>query len=234
MWMSPDWYQTHQLCNTSKDFCATLNCYRYGEDDEVQWNKFDFLNNDGEMENFMPNTDFNFGDLMRIIQNENWEKSKAFHPANGSAASNSTRLDPHYVVLMGDVKTGKSTIVEKISGVQDRSSNSSESFTKESTLFWTPDRRLIISDTPGTNAMKDKLSHNCEVAVAFNYAPVSRILIVAKADTRIDNVVDYVREGFKKSREFIYDFFQHPRVKFALFFDAIQDIWDLFPFLSNI
>ena len=29
-----------------------------------------------------------------------------------------------------------------------------------------------------------------------------------------------------ESREFIYDFFQHPRFKFALVFDAIQDIWN--------
>ena len=100
----------------------------------------------------------------------------------------------HYVVLMGDVGTGKSTIVEKLTGVKDRSSNAHESFTKESLLFRTPDLRLIISDTPGTNAMRDKLSQNCEVAVALNYAPVSRILIVAKADTRIDNVVDDVRK----------------------------------------
>ena len=71
MWMSPDWYQTHQLCNTSDDFCATLNCYRYGEEDRVQWNQFDYVNNDnGQMENFMPNTDFHFGDLWRIILNE--------------------------------------------------------------------------------------------------------------------------------------------------------------------
>ena len=27
----------------------------------------------------------------------------------------------------------------------------------------------------------------------------------------------------KKSREFIYDFFRYPRVKFTLFFDAIRD-----------
>ena len=102
--------------------------------------------------------------------------------------------NPHYVVLIGDVGSGKSTVVEKLCGVQNRSSNSSESFTKESTLFRTPDRRLIISDTPGTNAMTDKLSQNCQVAVALNYAPVSKILIVAKADTRIDNVVDNVRK----------------------------------------
>ena len=101
---------------------------------------------------------------------------------------------PHYVVLIGDVGSGKSTVVEKLCGVQNRSSNSSESFTKESKLFRTPDRRLIVSDTPGTNAMTDKLSQNCQVAVALNYTPVSRILIVAKADTRIDNVVDDVRK----------------------------------------
>ena len=65
--MSPNWYQTHQLCNTSTDFCATLNCYRYGEEDTVQWNQFDYVNaSTGHMENFLPNTDFNLGELWRI------------------------------------------------------------------------------------------------------------------------------------------------------------------------
>ena len=99
--------------------------------------------------------------------------------------------EPHYVVLIGDVGTGKSTIVEKLCGVQDRSSDSS-------TLFHTTDRRLIISDTPGTNAMTDKVSHNNQVAMALNYMPVSKILIVVKADTRIDNVVDDVRKYAKQ------------------------------------
>ena len=105
-----------------------------------------------------------------------------------------SNLDPHYAVLIGDVGTGKSTIVEKLCGVQNRSFNSSVSFTRESKLFRTPDHRLIISDTPGTNAMRDKLAQNCQVAVALNYAPVSKILIVVKADTRMDNVVDDVRK----------------------------------------
>jgi len=75
--MSPDWYQTHQLCNTSEDFCATLNCYRYGEEDMVQWNQFDYVNNaNGQMENFMPNTDFSFGDLWQIILSEWWTRDK--------------------------------------------------------------------------------------------------------------------------------------------------------------
>ena len=76
--MSPDWYQTHQLCNTSDDFCATLNCYRYGEEDRVQWNQFDYVNKyNGQMENFMPNTDFHFGKLWRIILDEWFKNSES-------------------------------------------------------------------------------------------------------------------------------------------------------------
>ena len=48
----------------------------------------------------------------------------------------------------------------------------------------------MIADTPGTNAITDKLKHNTEVAVAMNMDMVSRILIVVKADTRMDTVVD--------------------------------------------
>merc|ERR1719150_3443574 len=71
MWMSPDWYQTHQLCNTSIDFCATLNCYRYGEEDPVQWNQFDYVNAaTGHTENFLPNTDFNYAKMWMTVLKE--------------------------------------------------------------------------------------------------------------------------------------------------------------------
>ena len=43
----------------------------------------------------------------------------------------------------------------------------------------------MVADTPGSNAMRDKLSHNTEIASALNYADVSRILLVVKAETRI-------------------------------------------------
>ena len=43
-------YQTHQLRNVSDDFCATINCYRYDEDDPIQWNLFDYVNDaNGQM-----------------------------------------------------------------------------------------------------------------------------------------------------------------------------------------
>merc|ERR1711990_544476 len=102
--------------------------------------------------------------------------------------------EPHYVVFAGDVGTGKSTLVEKITGVKGRSSNARESFTTESKLFNTTNGQMIVNDTPGFNAMRDKLEHNMQIAAALNWGPVSRIFLVVKADTRIDTTVDHVRK----------------------------------------
>ena len=57
-WMSPNWYQTHMLENVSKElFCATLQCYKYGKDDELMWPYFDYLK-DKEVKEFLPEGDF--------------------------------------------------------------------------------------------------------------------------------------------------------------------------------
>ena len=101
---------------------------------------------------------------------------------------------PPYVVLLGDVGTGKSTILEKLTEQRGKSSQANESFTRSSEVFWAPDGRLIVADTPGSNALKDTLEHNVQIAGALNYRPVSRIFIVVKAETRIDSVVDNVRK----------------------------------------
>ena len=64
-------YQTHQLRNVSSDYCATINCYRYDEDDPIQWNLFDYVNDaNGQMGNFFPNTDFSFGEMRQIVLDE--------------------------------------------------------------------------------------------------------------------------------------------------------------------
>ena len=88
----------------------------------------------------------------------------------------------------------KSTIIEKLAGpnIKNRSSNADESFTLKTEYFETPDGKLLIADIPGSNAMDDTLGHNIQIATAFNFGlPVSRILIVVKADTRIDITVDH-------------------------------------------
>jgi len=71
LWLSPEWYQTHQLRNVSNDFCATLNCYRYDENDPIQWNLFDYVNDEnGQVGNFFPNTDFTFGEMRKLVFDE--------------------------------------------------------------------------------------------------------------------------------------------------------------------
>ena len=99
-----------------------------------------------------------------------------------------------YVVLMGDVGTGKSTIVEKVTNETNLASNGDTSVTKSSTVFWSIDGSLLIADTPGSNALEDKLDHNMWIAGALNYLPVSKMFILVKAETRLDSVVDNIRK----------------------------------------
>mmetsp|Transcript_43268 Transcript_43268/g.119642 ORF Transcript_43268/g.119642 Transcript_43268/m.119642 type:complete len:426 (+) Transcript_43268:115-1392(+) len=99
----------------------------------------------------------------------------------------------HAVVMIGHVGAGKSTLAEKVTGMQGISSSSSESWTTASAAYITSCGRLMLVDTPGANTLKGKLVHNVWIAYALNYAPVSLIMIVVKADTRIDCVVDCVR-----------------------------------------
>ena len=103
-----------------------------------------------------------------------------------------------YVVLIGDAGTGKSTLVEKITEETGRSSASSTSATLTSELFESFDGSLIICDTPGTNSMTDQFKHNLQVAHALNFHPVSLILIVVKADVRMETVSKNVREYMER------------------------------------
>lgn len=69
-WMSPNWFQTHKLTNESSDqFCATIQCYKYGIEDEQQWPYFNYL--DGEtLQEFLPNSDFDFNKLREELLKE--------------------------------------------------------------------------------------------------------------------------------------------------------------------
>ena len=58
-WISPNWYQSHQLKNSSQDFCATIQCYQYGKLDRVKWPYFDYVG-EIDLEEFRPDSDFDF------------------------------------------------------------------------------------------------------------------------------------------------------------------------------
>ena len=103
--------------------------------------------------------------------------------------------NPPYIVLLGAVGSGKSTIVEKVTGDQTRAFNAGISATRKSDPLWAQEGQFIICDTPGSNAIGDKFGHNIWIAAAFNYRPVNKILIVVKADSgRLDSVISNIRD----------------------------------------
>eukprot|EP00091_Calanus_sinicus_P011456 TRINITY_DN25968_c0_g1_i1.p1 TRINITY_DN25968_c0_g1~~TRINITY_DN25968_c0_g1_i1.p1 ORF type:complete len:154 (+),score=19.97 TRINITY_DN25968_c0_g1_i1:138-599(+) len=100
-----------------------------------------------------------------------------------------------YVVLLGAVGSGKSTIVRKVTGKTQKAERSGRSATKASEAFWTQQGEFVISDTPGSNGLGDRFNHNIWIAAAFNFRPVSKIFIVAKATLgRMDSVIEGIRE----------------------------------------
>eukprot|EP00092_Neocalanus_flemingeri_P105649 GFUD01135444.1.p1 GENE.GFUD01135444.1~~GFUD01135444.1.p1 ORF type:complete len:437 (+),score=64.33 GFUD01135444.1:62-1372(+) len=99
-----------------------------------------------------------------------------------------------YVILLGDVGSGKSTVVEKLTGKTGRSSAANTSVTRTSEVFGVSEGGLVICDTPGSNAMEDQFTHNINIAHAMNFMPVNCVLIVVKGDVRMDTVVGKVKE----------------------------------------
>lgn len=98
-----------------------------------------------------------------------------------------------YVILIGNVGAGKSTLVEKVSGETGISSAASTSVTKAADVILSADDSLMICDTPGTNSITDQLSSNIQIARALNFMPVNLILITVEADVRIESVTKGLR-----------------------------------------
>ena len=96
--------------------------------------------------------------------------------------------------MVGNCGAGKSTLVEKLTGITGRGDNSPLSFTKTSEYFWVPDKSLEIADTPGSNPMREKFEHNFEIASVLSYRPVTKLFIVVKADVRKDEMISKIAE----------------------------------------
>ena len=103
-----------------------------------------------------------------------------------------------YVILIGNVGAGKSTLVEKVSGATGMSSAASTRVTKTADVFLSVDGSLMICDTPGTNSTTDQLSSNIEIARALNFMPVNLVLITVKAHVRMESVA----KGFREYMEY--------------------------------
>ena len=95
---------------------------------------------------------------------------------------------------MGNVGTGKSTLVEKVTGKSRMSSAASRTFTNTCELYRSVDDSFIICDTPGINSFSDQHNLNSGIAEALSFMPVSLVVITVQACPRIESVLKSTSE----------------------------------------
>ncbi len=70
-WISPVLNQVHQLQNTDvKETCVTIQCYMYENEDSIHYDYFDYLDGDGKVQQFDPNSDMDFVAFKELIRKE--------------------------------------------------------------------------------------------------------------------------------------------------------------------
>lgn len=74
-WISPNWYQTHKLWNNTNDYCVTVQCYKYGKNDDINWPYFDYLKSTDIIGEFTPDSDFSFTEMYNRVMKEYADRS---------------------------------------------------------------------------------------------------------------------------------------------------------------
>lgn len=98
-----------------------------------------------------------------------------------------------YIILIGAVGSGKTTLSEKLTGKRNLGvKNFGSSATRVSTIYRT--ESFEFADTPGYMSIDNKLDHAVNIVCALHYRPVSRIFILVKFNSRIDNMFRDVKE----------------------------------------
>lgn len=77
-WISPILNQTHQLENlkTNKDTCITIQCYMYDIEDIIHYDFFDYININGKINKYEPDSDMDFIKFKNLMKKEWEEKNK--------------------------------------------------------------------------------------------------------------------------------------------------------------
>lgn len=71
MWISPTLNQIHQLTNTdATQTCVTIQCYMYDGTDDKHYDYFDYLDADGEIEQYEPDSDMDYVAFQELMLEE--------------------------------------------------------------------------------------------------------------------------------------------------------------------
>lgn len=79
--LTPDYYQIHQLFNPTAaggEFCATIQCYRYPDDNTQHYEYFDYIDGNS-IQQFTPDSDWDYLTFKTLIKAE-WESAKVTNP----------------------------------------------------------------------------------------------------------------------------------------------------------
>lgn len=80
IWMLPNLNQTHQVRNPDLygSSAISIQCYQYGEDDNIHYEYFDYISNDGlSIAHFDPKSDMDYVEFKELIKRE-WFAKKSF------------------------------------------------------------------------------------------------------------------------------------------------------------
>jgi hypothetical protein len=69
-WISPTLNQVHQLKNVTNDVCVTIQCYMYEDKDKAHYDYFDYLDENGEEQQYEPDSDMGFVEFKDLIRKE--------------------------------------------------------------------------------------------------------------------------------------------------------------------
>lgn len=81
--LTPDYYQIHQLFNPTEaggEFCATIQCYRYSDDNTQHYEYFDYIEGH-TIQQFTPDSDWDYLTFKALIKAE-WESAKVTNAVN--------------------------------------------------------------------------------------------------------------------------------------------------------
>ena len=71
-WLSPTLNQTHKLQNTGSQTCVTIQCYMYEDENKKHYDFFDFLDESGDKQKYLPDSDMDFIEFKELMKSE-WE-----------------------------------------------------------------------------------------------------------------------------------------------------------------
>lgn len=77
-WMSPQYYQVHKLRNPGPRVCCAIQCYQCPQEatPEIESDGgFHFVNQQGKISRFEPNSDLKYGVFRDLIKKE-WERER--------------------------------------------------------------------------------------------------------------------------------------------------------------